>query len=431
MTRKMKDSGIEWIGMIPEGWNVGRVKHYYHIVLGKMLQPNSKSETDELLPYMCAVNITWKGVDIATTKSMWFSKEERKNYKLHKGDLLVTEGGDVAVSCIWNDEIDDCYIQNAVHRVRPKVHGCNRFLYYWMTVLKKYGYIDMVCNKATLAHFTKEKLEECIYIAPSQSEQIRIADYLDAKCAEIDALIAAKEKSNALLKEYRQSIIFEAVTKGLDPNAPMKDSGIEWIGMIPEGWGLERLKYHAVLNPNIVLPSLSDDSDVTFIPMDHLKKGYHMKSTTTYEKVKKGYVIFENNDILMAKVTPCLENGNLAIASQLINGIGFGSTEINVIRCKCIENKYLYYLLQCDGYINKATYEMYGVAGLKRLDPSFIPNSLIPIPPQSDQQRIVSFLDAKCAEIDALIAANDKTISQLREYRQSVIFEAVTGKMEV
>lgn len=431
MTRKMKDSGIEWIGMIPEGWNVGRVKHYYHIVLGKMLQPNSKSETDELLPYMCAVNITWKGVDIATTKSMWFSKEERKNYKLHKGDLLVTEGGDVAVSCIWNDEIDDCYIQNAVHRVRPKVHGCNRFLYYWMTVLKKYGYIDMVCNKATLAHFTKEKLEECIYIAPSQSEQIRIADYLDAKCAEIDALIAAQKKSNTLLKEYRQSIIFEAVTKGLDPNVPMKDSGIEWIGMIPEGWGLERLKYHAVLNPNIVLPSLSDDSDVTFIPMDHLKKGYHMKSTTTYEKVKKGYVIFENNDILMAKVTPCLENGNLAIASQLINGIGFGSTEINVIRCKCIENKYLYYLLQCDGYINKATYEMYGVAGLKRLDPSFIPNSLIPIPPQSDQQRIVSFLDAKCAEIDVLIEANEKTINQLKEYRQSVIFEAVTGKMEV
>lgn len=211
----------------------------------------------------------------------------------------------------------------------------------------------------------------------------------------------------------------------------MKDSGIEWIGMIPEGWGLERLKYRAALNPNIDLPSLSDDSDVTFIPMDHLKKGYHLRSITSYEKVKKGYVIFENNDILMAKVTPCLENGNLAIASQLINGIGFGSTEINVIRCKCIKNKYLYYLLQCDGYINKATYEMYGVAGLKRLDPSFIPNSLIPIPPQAEQQRIVSYLDAKYAEIDALIAANDKTISQLREYRQSIIFEAVTGKVEV
>lgn len=212
----MKDSSIEWIGMIPEGWSVGRVKHYYHIVLGKMLQPNSKSETDELLPYMCAVNITWKGVDISTTKSMWFSKEERKNYKLHKGDLLVTEGGDVAVSCIWNDEIDDCYIQNAVHRVRPKDHGCNSFLYYWMTVLKNYGYIDMVCNKATLAHFTKEKLEECIYVAPSQSEQTRIVSYLDAKCAEIDALIEANEKTINQLKEYRQSVIFEVVTGKMD-----------------------------------------------------------------------------------------------------------------------------------------------------------------------------------------------------------------------
>lgn len=411
MTRKMKDSGIEWIGMIPEGWDRIRLRYLCTIETGNMDTQDADSEG--IYPfYVRSPNI------------------EKSSKYTFQGEGIIVAGDGVGAGRVFHHAFGEYGVHQRCYRL-SNFNGINPdFLFYYISNMFP-NIMDYGSAQSTVPSIRLFMLQDFPVYIPLRTTQPRIVAYLDAKCAEIDALIAAKEKSNALLKEYRQSIIFEAVTKGLDPNAPMKDSGIEWIGMIPEGWGLERLKYHAVLNPNIVLPSLSDDSDVTFIPMDHLKKGYHMKSTTTYEKVKKGYVIFENNDILMAKVTPCLENGNLAIASQLINGIGFGSTEINVIRCKCIENKYLYYLLQCDGYINKATYEMYGVAGLKRLDPSFIPNSLIPIPPQSDQQRIVSFLDAKCAEIDALIAANDKTISQLREYRQSVIFEAVTGKMEV
>ena len=411
MTRKMKDSGIEWIGMIPEGWDRIRLRYLCTIETGNMDTQDADSEG--IYPfYVRSPNI------------------EKSSKYTFQGEGIIVAGDGVGAGRVFHHAFGEYGVHQRCYKL-SNFNGINPdFLFYYISNMFP-NIMDYGSAQSTVPSIRLFMLQDFPVYIPLRTTQPRIVAYLDAKCAEIDALIAAKEKSNALLKEYRQSIIFEAVTKGLDPNAPMKDSGIEWIGMIPEGWGLERLKYHAVLNPNIVLPSLSDDSDVTFIPMDHLKKGYHMKSTTTYEKVKKGYVIFENNDILMAKVTPCLENGNLAIASQLINGIGFGSTEINVIRCKCIENKYLYYLLQCDGYINKATYEMYGVAGLKRLDPSFIPNSLIPIPPQSDQQRIVSFLDAKCAEIDALIAANDKTISQLREYRQSVIFEAVTGKMEV
>ena len=411
MTRKMKDSGIEWIGMIPEGWDRIRLRYLCTIETGNMDTQDADSEG--IYPfYVRSPNI------------------EKSSKYTFQGEGIIVAGDGVGAGRVFHHAFGEYGVHQRCYRL-SNFNGINPdFLFYYISNMFP-NIMDYGSAQSTVPSIRLFMLQDFPVYIPLRTTQPRIVAYLDAKCAEIDALIAAKEKSNALLKEYRQSIIFEAVTKGLDPNAPMKDSGIEWIGMIPEGWRLERLKYHAVLNPNIVLPSLSDDSDVTFIPMDHLKKGYHMKSTTTYEKVKKGYVIFENNDILMAKVTPCLENGNLAIASQLINGIGFGSTEINVIRCKCIENKHLYYLLQCDGYINKATYEMYGVAGLKRLDPSFIPNSLIPIPPQSDQQRIVSFLDAKCAEIDALIAANDKTISQLREYRQSVIFEAVTGKMEV
>lgn len=206
----------------------------------------------------------------------------------------------------------------------------------------------------------------------------------------------------------------------------MKDSGIEWIGQIPQEWNLERLKFHADFNPATELPALADEEDVSFVPMDHLKSGFHIQSVVPYSKVKKGYVCFADGDVLMAKVTPCLENGNLAIAENLREGIGFGSTEINVVRCKTIANRFLFYLLQCPTYIEKAKYNMYGVAGLKRLDPEFIPNSYFPMPSDEEQLRIASYVDAKCAEIDALIAAKEKTNALLKERRQSIIYEAVT-----
>lgn len=206
----------------------------------------------------------------------------------------------------------------------------------------------------------------------------------------------------------------------------MKDSGTEWIGEIPQEWNLERLKFHADFNPATELPVLADEEDVSFVPMDHLKSGFHIQSMVPYSKVKKGYVCFADGDVLMAKVTPCLENGNLAIAENLRKGIGFGSTEINVVRCKTIANRFLFYLLQCPTYIEKAKYNMYGVAGLKRLDPEFIPNSYFPMPSDEEQIRIASYVDAKCAEIDALIAAKEKTNALLKERWQSIIYEAVT-----
>ncbi|MBR4701161.1 MAG: restriction endonuclease subunit S [Oscillospiraceae bacterium] len=210
---------------------------------------------------------------------------------------------------------------------------------------------------------------------------------------------------------------------------PMKDSKIKWIGQIPDSWCVERLKYHAYFNPATELPEFSDDDEVSFVPMDHLKSGFHNTSMVPYQMVKKGYVVFQDNDILMAKVTPCLENGNLAIAGGLNHGVGFGSTEINVIRCRSIDRRFLFYVLQCPSYIEEATYNMYGVAGLKRLDPGFIPNSFFPNPPQEEQIRIAEYLDNKCAEIDLLIAAKEKTNALLRERRQSIIYEAVTKGM--
>ena len=210
----------------------------------------------------------------------------------------------------------------------------------------------------------------------------------------------------------------------------MKDSGIAWVGEIPEKWRTERIKFHAKLNPLTAIPYKDDEEPVSFVPMDCLKQGYHSVEESTYGKVKKGYVSFQKGDILIAKVTPCFENGNIAVADNLINEVGFGSTEINVMRCYSIITRYLFYIFQCKPFIEIATYNMFGVAGLKRLNPEFIPNSKIPIPSETEQVKIVTYIDQKCAEIDALVAAKQKTKALLKERRQSIIYEAVTKGLD-
>lgn len=429
MNRVMKDSGIEWIGEIPLEWMVSKVGFEFGII-GSGTTPMSSLgsfydgdyfwlQTGDLNDSI--IEYTEKRItELAVEKYSILKQYSTGSLAIAMYGATIGKIGILGIPCYTNQA---CCVLDSPKRINTK------YVYYWF-----------LCNRPNLINLSlgggqqninQNTIKDFKLCVPPQEEQVKIVSFLDEKCAEIDSLIAAKEKINTLLKDWRQSIIYEAVTKGLDPNVPLKNSGIEWIGEIPRNWNVERLKYHACFNPNTDLPDLSDNDVVSFVPMDRLKTGFHLQAESVYSRVKKGYVVFKEEDILMAKVTPCLENGNLAIASNLINGIGFGSTEINVIRCFSISNKYLFYLLQCPSYIEKASYNMFGVAGLKRLDPKFIPYSFFPFPPHEDQLRISEYLDNKCAEIDIAIKINNTSIQKLKQYRQSLIYEAVTGKIEV
>jgi restriction endonuclease S subunit len=428
--RKMKDSGIEWIGEIPESWATKKLSYYFKKI-------GSGTTPDTANGYFYDGEYNWLQTgdltdSYITSTSKRITQEAVDAYSaltfFKKGAVVIAMYG-ATIGKLGILDID-CFTNQACCALSEPKEANSKFVYYWL-----------LCNRENIVRLSlgggQPNISQGIITslkvsAPtSVDEQTRIVTYLDQKCAEIDAIIAAKEKTNELLKERRQSIIYEAVTKGLDPTVPMKDSGVEWIGEIPESWEIERLKYHTEFNPATDIPEYEDDQQVSFLPMECLRRGTHTSQVVDYEKVKKGYVIFQDNDILMAKVTPCLENGNIAIAQGLIDGIGFGSTEINVIRCTSIHREYLFYMLQCKTYIDRAVVDMYGVAGLKRLNPSFIPNTKYPIPSSAEQERIAEYLNRVCGEFDALIAANNVTIEKMKEYRQSVIYEAVTGKVEI
>jgi len=211
-----KSSGVEWLGDIPEHWEMIKLKYGYKICLGKMLQSQPLSAFDTLEPYLRTANIYWEGVNISNIKSMWFSPYEKILYELKIGDLIISEGGDVGRASIWQGELPKCYIQNAVHRVRSKVGNSNKFLYYWVYFIKLVGYIDLVCNKATIAHFTVEKVKETPVPLPPLSEQQAIANFLDDKLVKIDKCITLIEKEIKLTQEYRTTLISETVTGKID-----------------------------------------------------------------------------------------------------------------------------------------------------------------------------------------------------------------------
>lgn len=210
---KLVPSGIDWIGEIPEGWEVTVLRRFANIILGKMLQPNAKLKEDTLEQYICAKDVHFEGIDISDLKKMYFNMLEKEIYQVKKGDMLVVEGGaGAAGSCVLKTHLPDTYIQNSIMIVRPKQGIDIRFIQYFEFSLVKKGYVDYVCNKATIPHFTKDKLSSMPIPLPPISEQQAISSYLDEKCSEIDNLIDVKQQKIEKLKVYKKSVIYEAVT---------------------------------------------------------------------------------------------------------------------------------------------------------------------------------------------------------------------------
>ncbi|MGL5488996.1 MAG: restriction endonuclease subunit S [Vibrio sp.] len=208
-----------------------------------------------------------------------------------------------------------------------------------------------------------------------------------------------------------------------------KDSGVDWLGSIPVHWQVVPIKRLAVINPKkSAIDTELLKKQCSFLPMEKLKlDSIILDETQLVGDVFKGYTYFENGDVLMAKVTPCFENKNIAVASHLVNSIGFGSTEIYVLRSNStVHNRFLFYRLQEDNFMSIAIASMSGAGGLKRVPAEVISNHSIAIPKLSEQTQIANFLDHETAKIDALIEKQQQLISLLQEKRQAVISHAVT-----
>lgn len=435
---KYKGSGVEWLGDVPEGWTATLLKRGYSVTLGKMLQPDSKAESDTQLPYIRAANIQWGGVDVSDIKEMWISASERESLLLTNGDLLVSEGGDVGRSAIWNGELKECYFQNSINRIRPQRGNFNKFLYFWICAVKDAGFIDILCNKSTIAHFTAEKVQALPVALPSPAEQIAIATFLDRETAKLDTLIAKQEKLIELLQEKRQAVISHAVTKGLDPDVPMKDSGVEWLGEVPDGWMTLPLRYVASSTGSVFIDGdwieskdISDDG-IRYITTGNVGEGVYKEQGSGYiteEKfVELNCTEVRPGDVLISRLN--LPIGRACLVPDL--GCKIVTSVDNVITrtADYVFPNFLVYLLSSKQYFAHTEILARGTT-MQRISRTILGNIRICLPKKVEQVAIATHLDHETSKIDRLIEKAQRFIELAKEYRTALISAAVTGKIDV
>lgn len=423
--REMKDSGIEWIGAIPQDWKTDRLQWH----LKEINVSNNPIQTKNILSLTIEAGV----IPYAEKGNQGNkAKEDYSQYKIALPDTLVINSMNVIIGAVGISQYFGCV--SPVYYVFEPIEGTDlRYIYYLFTntgfqkEMRKYakGILEIRLR------ISSNDMLKRIVPSPPFKEQQRIADYLDKMCAEIDAVL---EKTRASIEEYKklkQAVITQAVTKGIRGDRPMKDSGIEWIGEIPAEWTASKIKYCTEFAPSCNTSHLSEDSLVTFTPMECIKNGYFENREAHFSALSSSYTQYQDGDIVFAKVTPCFENGNIAIMQGLSAGVGFGSSELFVIRPQSINTEFIFYYLQNDIFKQYACATMTGTGGLKRVSPTFVRNYSVFIPCNEEQLEIVRYLNEKCSGIEVLIAKKQQYLTEIENYKKSLIYEYVTGKKEV
>lgn len=430
-----KNSGIEWIGEIPENWSVVPLKHYLSLK-GRIGWNGLKSEEFQEKSYAYLVTGQDFNSDVVNWEKCYQINKERYDedpfIQLENGDLLVTKDGTIGkVAKVVNLDKPAC-LNSGIFVVKQTKGVFEQNYLYWVLVSNQLKeFVGFNSTGSTIAHLYQNVFENMPLTVPSLVEQKTIASYLDYKVGQIDASISAINTQIDDLKAYRQSIISEAVTKGLDPHAPMKDSGIEWIGEIPEDWDITKLGW---AYPNMGSGTTPDSNNLQY----YVEDGYNWLQTgdltdgaiTSTSKHLSQIAVDEKR----MKFYPI---GSIVIAmyGATIGKVGYLEIETSTNQACCVlppqesmDNRFMFYMMQS----SKTTLISKSVGGGQpNISQAIIQEHRIPVPSVDEQHAIASYLDIKTSKIDATIASLESQRDDLNALKQSVISEAVTGKIDV
>ncbi len=432
---KYKDSGIPWIGDIPSDWEVNKINQLFSII-GSGTTPKANNDSNFV------GNINWiqsgdiNGGFIVDCKNK-ISEQVLSQYsalKLYKQPFIIVAMYGASVGNISISKIDGCVNQACC--VMGKSNQCFEFLFYAIKSAK--DYLIYRAEGGGQPNISQDKLKNLRIPLPPLATQQRIADYLDRKCAEIDELADLQQTMIDELKRYKQSVITEAVTKGLNPNVKMKDSGVEWIGEIPEGWNFAPLKYFLKKTDNNLRvgpfgSALSGNDFKTegiwvYNQRSVLDNNFCTNDTfidkTKYESLKS-FAVFPDDVLIttrgsIGKIAIVPNDAPIGIIHPCIIRFMIDFHKICPSILKHIFNESNFVLEQMRIKSNSTTIDVLYSYSLK--------NIVLPLIPLAEQRAIASYLDEKCAEIDELISVKQQKIESLKEYKKSVIFEYVTGK---
>lgn len=419
---KMKDSGIPWIGQIPENWKVARVKDF------SFLSDKKNTSKDPIVLSLARDAIKIRDI---TNNEGQLAKSYDNYCIVKKGDFVLNPM-DLYSGANCNVSFVEGVISPAYSILKIKNNYDVKLLdyffktLYWQMILYSYGKGVSADNRWTL---TKENLLNIPLPCPPKEIQQKIVEILDKKCGQIDELVSLEENEIEKLKEYKTSLITKVVTKGLDPNAKMKDSGIPWIGQIPEDWKIGRLKFYAQIKTGSTPPTnikqYFDENINWFTPSDFK----NMYLNNSERKIASSFLTDFNITLFPLKTTLLVGIGATCGKIALINNEGYCNQQITaIVASNNIDRKFMFYEMSA---IQKYLKENALYTTLPILNNEYIKNINIIIADIEIQQQIVDYLDKRCEEIDNLIKIKQEKIEKLKEYKKSLIYQYVTGKKEV
>jgi len=439
---KMKDSGVTWLGKVPEHWKIWPLGR----LLAERKEKNNPIKTTNIL----SLSLTAGVIPYADKKPGGNkAKEDLSAYMLaYPGDIVLNSMnvvvGSVGLSKYFG-AVSPVYYMLHPRRADDRVEYFNAIFQSSVFQRSLFGlgngimYIESKSSgklNTIRLRIPMEKLNRVQLPHPPPSEQHAIVRFLDYMDRRIRKYIRSKQKLIKLLEEQKQAIIHRAVTRGLDPNVRLKPSGVEWLGDVPEHWEVRKLKRLARINPSRSEAIHLRDSTklVTFLPMERVSTKGEVDTTLQLpiRNLWQGFTYFRRGDVLLAKITPCFENGKGACLTSLPTDVGFGTTEFIVLRAgMVILPEFLYKVTQLAIFRSIGVESMTGSAGQQRIAHDFVANFKMPVPPLTEQVEIQRVLLEESRHIDSAIAHSRAEITLLGEYRTRLIADVVTGKLDV
>lgn len=431
--REMKDSGVAWIGKIPAQWDVRKIASVVPVVTD-FVASGSFADLRENVKYIDTPDYAMlvRTADLSGTRdnTVYIDKhayEYLSNSNLFGGEIILSNIGSVGNVFQYTPMYERSSL--APNAIMLNGTECNRYLYYWFLNPIANDELKRIGSQAVQLKFNKTQLKQMAIVYPPLEIQHKIAAHLDRKCTQIDLLIANEEQQIAKLKAYKQSVITETVTKGLDSDVPLKDSGIEWIGEIPERWEVTRVKNKFSLrNEKNYEPDLSKVNlislytDLGVIQHSDIKETSGNKAVTAegYKKVYEGDIVVNIILCWMGAIGKSSYNGVTSPAYDIYKPLN--NTNSN----------YYHYLFRTKRFNGECYRNGRGIMMMRwRTYSTEFSSIFIPEPPYEEQQQIADYLDKKCEQIDRLIAIKNQKIEKLQQYKKSLIYEFVTGKKEV
>ena len=423
--RAMKDSGIPWIGEIPEGWEVKRLKQESIFINGFAFD-SEDFKIDEGVRVIRIGDIGLKA-DFENCVRAITNSSILKPYRIEDGDILIAMSGATTGKCCIVDKSEEAYINQRVGIIRSDIR---KIIYYSLQTPYFMEFVNLNNAGSAQPNISSKAIGEFPILSVPTTEQQRIAEFLDRKCAEVDEMIALQEQIIEELKAYKQSVITEAVTKGLNPTAPMRDSGIEWIGQIPEHWEVRRIKFIGKAENGLTYSpnDVCDESEgILVLRSSNIQNGKLAFDDNVYVRSVPDSLRVRVGDIII-----CSRNGSASLVgkSALVDSEIDASFGAFMMRFRSNHNhKYIHFLLTATISHYK---QLFTTTTINQLTIGLINNIAMSfVEDATEQQVIADYLDDKCADIDSLIQTKQSKIDSLKEYKKSIIYEYVTGKQEV